>query len=57
MGHDWEEPLMLEMKSFAEVVERRRPLVVTGKDGVNATRIVEAVLVSSRTGSPIYLDL
>ena len=57
LGHDWEEPLMLEMKSFAEVVERRRPLVVTGKDGVNATRIVEAVLVSSRTGSPIYLDL
>lgn len=57
LGHDWEEPLMLEMKSFAEAVERGRPLVVTGKDGVNATRIVEAVLISSRTGSPIYLDL
>jgi len=28
---------------------------VTGKDGLNVTRVAEAVLASSSSGTPIYL--
>lgn len=52
-----EEPLMLELKSFVESVRSRKPPLVTGTDALKTARIAEAALASSKTGSPIYLDL
>lgn len=52
----FQEPLTLELKEFvAAVTEKRKPLV-TGEDGYRAIRIAEAVLASSESGAPIYLD-
>jgi UDP-N-acetylglucosamine 3-dehydrogenase len=31
--------------------------VVTGEDATNVTKVAEAALLSSNTGSPIYMDL
>ncbi len=53
----WEEPLMLELKSFVESVMSRKPPLVTGADAMKTAKIAEAALASSKTGSPIYLDL
>lgn len=53
----WQEPLMLELKSFIECIEMKKPPLVTGKDAVNTTKVAEAALISSQTGSPIYLQL
>jgi UDP-N-acetylglucosamine 3-dehydrogenase len=51
----FQEPLMLELKEFVSAIqEKRRPLVM-GEDGLQATRIAEAVLASSSSGAPIYL--
>jgi len=52
-----QEPLMIELKSFMEAVEQEKPTLVSGKDGVNTTRIAEAALASSEKGVPIYLNL
>jgi predicted dehydrogenase len=50
-----QEPLSLELKEYvAAIAEKRRP-IVTGKDGLQAIKIAEAVLASSSSGSPIYL--
>ena len=51
----YQEPLMLELKGFVKAVkEKRRPLV-TGTDGLNVTKVAEAVLASSSSGAPIHL--
>ncbi|MCS4538458.1 MAG: Gfo/Idh/MocA family oxidoreductase [Thaumarchaeota archaeon] len=52
-----QEPLMIELKSFMEAVEQKKPPLVSGKDGVNTTKIAEAALASSEKGVPIYLNL
>jgi predicted dehydrogenase len=52
----FQEPLTLELKEFISAVkEKRRPLV-TAEDGFRAIKIAEAVLASSESGAPIYLD-
>jgi len=48
---------MIELKSFMEAVEQKKPPLVSGKDGVNTTKIAEAALASSEKGVPIYLNL
>lgn len=53
----WQEPLMIELKSFMDAIEQKKPPLVTGKDGVNTTKIAEAALASSEKGVPIYLQL
>lgn len=53
----WQEPLMIELKSFLEAVEQKKQPLVTGKDGVNTTKIAEAALSSSEKGVPIYMNL
>jgi UDP-N-acetylglucosamine 3-dehydrogenase len=53
----WQEPLMIEYKSFLEAVEQKKQPLVTGKDGVNTTKIAEAALASSEKGAPIYLNI
>ena len=51
-----QEPLMLEMKAYVEALREKRQPLVTGADGLNVTRIAEAVLASSSSGAPIYLS-
>jgi UDP-N-acetylglucosamine 3-dehydrogenase len=50
-----QEPLMLEMKEFVKALEEKRQPLVTGEDGLKTTKIAEAVLASSSSGTPIYL--
>ena len=51
----YQEPLMLELKEFVGALQEKRQPLVTGKDGLNVTRVAEAVLASSSSGTPIYL--
>jgi UDP-N-acetylglucosamine 3-dehydrogenase len=54
----FQEPLTLELQSFLDVVagKTKEPLV-TPEDATNVTKVAEAALLSSNTGSPIYMDL
>jgi UDP-N-acetylglucosamine 3-dehydrogenase len=51
-----QEPLLLELKEYVSAIAQNRPALVTGRDGMNTTRIAEAVLASSATSSPIFLS-
>ncbi len=53
--HVFTEPLVLELKEFISAIEEKRQPLVTGRDGLSVIRIAEAVLASSKSGSPIYL--
>jgi UDP-N-acetylglucosamine 3-dehydrogenase len=54
----FQEPLTLELQSFLDVIAGKiRTPVVTPEDATNVTKVAEAALLSSNTGSPIYLDL
>jgi UDP-N-acetylglucosamine 3-dehydrogenase len=54
----FQEPLALELQTFIEVIEgRRKQPVVTSQEATNVTKVAEAALLSSDTGSPIYLEL
>lgn len=52
------EPLSLELKSFVQAINGKidKP-EVSPVDAANVTKIAEAALLSSKTGSPIYLQL
>lgn len=50
-----QEPLMLELKGFADAVAEERQPLVTGADGLNVLKVAEAVLASSSTGTPVYI--
>lgn len=54
----FQEPLTLELSNFIQVIQRKvsKPLV-TAEDATNVTKVAEAALLSSNTGSPIYMDL
>jgi UDP-N-acetylglucosamine 3-dehydrogenase len=56
--HHFQEPLTLELRSFLSAIsgEKSTPLA-SPTDAVNVTRVAEAAILSSNTGSPIYLDL
>ena len=53
----FQEPLTLELKNFIEAIEGKTKTVVTAADATNVTRVAEAAILSSNTGSPVYLDL
>lgn len=53
----WEEPLMIELKSFIDCIERKRKPLVSGEDALKNTIIAEAAIKSSRTSLPIHLNL
>lgn len=54
----FQEPLVLELQSFIEVIEgKMKQPVVTSEEATNVTKVAEAALLSSETGSPIYLEL
>ena len=50
-----QEPLMLELKGFADAIHEKRQPLVTGEEGLNVLRVAEAALASSSSGAPIYL--
>jgi UDP-N-acetylglucosamine 3-dehydrogenase len=54
---EYSEPLMLELKNFIDAIDRKTKPLVGAEDAVNTTRVAEAALLSSKTGSQIYLDL
>jgi UDP-N-acetylglucosamine 3-dehydrogenase len=53
----FQEPLTLELRNFVDAIEGKSELVVTASDATNVTRVAEAAILSSNTGSPVYLDL
>jgi UDP-N-acetylglucosamine 3-dehydrogenase len=53
----FQEPLTLELKNFVESIEGKAKIVVTATDATNVTKVAEAAILSSNTGSPVYLDL
>jgi UDP-N-acetylglucosamine 3-dehydrogenase len=54
----FQEPLTLELMNFIQVIQGKltKPLV-TAEDATNVTKVAEAALLSSNTGSPIYMEL
>ena len=53
----FQEPLKLELRNFIESLQDKARLVVTAADATNVTKIAESAILSSNTGSPVYLDL
>ncbi|MDQ4050017.1 MAG: Gfo/Idh/MocA family oxidoreductase, partial [Thermoproteota archaeon] len=53
----FQEPLTLELKNFVESIQGKTNIVVTARDATNVTKVAEAAILSSNTGSPVYLDL
>jgi UDP-N-acetylglucosamine 3-dehydrogenase len=53
----YQEPLTLELQNFIDSIEGRAIPLVDASSATNVTRVAEAALLSSDTGSPIYLDL
>jgi len=53
----FQEPLTLELRNFIEAITGKGKLMVTAADATNVTRVAEAAILSSNTGSPVYLDL
>jgi len=54
---DKQEPLLLEIQNFIGAIEGKNDLTVKAGQAVNVTKIAEAALLSSKNGTPIYLDL
>jgi len=52
------EPLTLELKSFIDAIQGKADgSLVSASEATNVTRVAEAAILSSKTGSPIYLEL
>jgi UDP-N-acetylglucosamine 3-dehydrogenase len=51
----YQEPLYLELKSFADSIINDTPPSITGEDGLRTLQICEAALKSSRTGKQVRL--
>jgi UDP-N-acetylglucosamine 3-dehydrogenase len=54
----FQEPLTVELQSLLDAIDGKidKP-VISAIEATNVTRVAEAALLSSNTGSPIYLDL
>lgn len=51
----WDEPLKIEIRHFIEASLGRCKLEITGYDGLEALRICEAILESSRINKPVKI--
>lgn len=51
----WQEPLKLELHHFAKCILGKEKPLITGMDGLNAIKIAEAALKSSKTGKLVKL--
>lgn len=56
-AREYQEPLKLELKNFVDSIEGRAKPVVDAASATHVTKVAEAALLSSETGSPIYLNL
>ncbi|MCS7112696.1 MAG: Gfo/Idh/MocA family oxidoreductase [Nitrososphaerota archaeon] len=52
----WDEPLKIEIRHFIEASLGKCRLEVTGYDGLEALKVCEAILESSRTHKPVKLE-
>jgi len=52
----FQEPLTLELKEFVSAVQEKRKPLVSGEDGLEVIRIADAILASSSSGTPIYMN-
>ena len=52
-----QEPLIREIQNFLDCINDKNEQRVKAQQAVNVTKIAEAALLSSRKGTPIYLDL
>ena len=50
------EPLRLELEAFRDACAGRRASAVSGEDGVNALRVVDAAARAARLGSTVRID-
>jgi UDP-N-acetylglucosamine 3-dehydrogenase len=55
--NQFQEPLTLELRNFIDSIQGKATIVVSASDATNVTRVAEAAILSSNTGSPVYLDL
>ncbi|HLG37107.1 MAG TPA: Gfo/Idh/MocA family oxidoreductase, partial [Nitrososphaera sp.] len=55
--NQFQEPLTLELRNFVDSIQGKASIVVSASDATNVTRVAEAAILSSNTGSPVYLDL
>jgi predicted dehydrogenase len=52
------EPLTLELKSFIDAIQGKTDeSLISASEASNVTKVAEAAILSSKTGSPIYLEL
>jgi UDP-N-acetylglucosamine 3-dehydrogenase len=51
----WQEPLKRELVDFLDAIRHGREPLVTGRDGLEAIRIIEAAQQADRTGSAIQI--
>jgi predicted dehydrogenase len=47
------DPLAAQIAHFAEVIRGEAAPVCTGRDGLDTVKVVDAVVVSARTGRPV----
>jgi UDP-N-acetylglucosamine 3-dehydrogenase len=48
----------LELRSFIGAIQGKPDqLLISATDATNVTKVAEAAILSSKTGSPIYLEL
>jgi len=52
----YKEPLFLELSDFTSAILEKRSPLVTGEEGLQALKVCEAALESSKTGSVVYMD-
>lgn len=52
---DYKEPLLLELQNFIDSIEGKTELLVKAEDALNTLKVADAVLLSTKVGSQIYL--
>jgi predicted dehydrogenase len=50
-----EDPLKVQIRHFCDVIERGATPVVSGRDGLNTLRVIEAIKEAARTGATVSL--
>ena len=51
----WQEPLKRELEDFLDAVRSGREPLVTGADGLEAIRVIEAAQQADRSGNVVKL--
>jgi len=52
---DPEEPLLIELRSFLNSIEKRTPPIADGQSGIDSVRVVQALLESQQKGVPVQI--